>query len=146
VREATTTTMYKVAMSPRRVTNNTAQVGSIIDTLGWEYCVFDIHIGTIADVDATFAVLMEASNAADLTGAVAVADDDMVSQTIGVAPETAAGFTFANDGEVRKLEYNGDLRYVRMTITPTNNAGNADIAVGCRLGSPGLATVVQGPT
>ena len=145
MRDRCSTVLFKLALSPRRVTNSSAaQVGIILDTLGWEFAVFTIALGAMTDADATFAVLLEEGNDPALADAAPVADVDMVSQTDGVAPETAAAWTFANDNEIRKIEYIGDKRYIRLTITPTNNnAGSADMGAGCRLGSPQQALVTQ---
>jgi hypothetical protein len=68
--------------------------------------------------------LLEEGDAANLSDAAAVADADMVSQANGTAPETAAAFTFADDGETRAIGYIGSKRYIRLTLTPANNTGN----------------------
>jgi hypothetical protein len=119
---------YRVAIAPVVVTDNTAQVGNWIDTLGYQSLTFGILTGNLVDADATFAVLVEDANLADHSDAAAVADDQLISQTAGVAPETAAGFTFADDVATRKIGYIGYRRYVRVTVTPTGNSGNAPIA------------------
>jgi hypothetical protein len=146
MREKTTTTLLKLALSPRRVNNDTAQVGTIIDTQGWESVTFHLAIGQVVDADATFAVLLEEGDNVALADAAPVADADMVSQTEGIAPEVAAAWNFGDDGEVRKLGYVGAKRYVRLTVTPTGNTGDADFGAGCRLGSPQQAPVVQTPS
>lgn len=100
------------------VTDNTAQVSSIIDVKGYEGLTMALVTGTDADADATFTVLLEHSDASDMTGAVAVPDNMLVGT------EALASYTFADDAETRKLGYIGDKRYVRMTVTPANNTGN----------------------
>ena len=133
----------KRVLSPVSVSDNTAQVGEIIDRLGFNSLTYLIATGAIADVDATFAVLLEESDAANMAGANAVADADMISQTPGAAPETAAAFQFDDDNEVRKIGYVGNKRYTRLTITPANNASAALLSAIAVLGHPHGAPVTQ---
>ncbi len=135
--------LTKRCISPVSVADNTAQVGEIIDRLGFESLTYHIATGSLADADATFAVLLEESDAADMSGANAVADEDMISQTPGVAPETAASFQFDDDNEVRKLGYIGHKRYTRLTITPSGNASAGVIAAIAVLGHAGSRPVTQ---
>lgn len=123
--------------------DNTAQVGQIIDRLGYDSLTYVIATGAIPDVDATFTVLLEESDAANMAGAVAVADADMISQTAGALPEAAASFQFDSDDQVRKLGYVGNRRYTRLTITPALNASATLIAAVAVLGNPSSAPVVQ---
>ena len=102
-----------------------------------------IATGAIPDVDATFAVLLEESDAANMAGANAVADADMISQTPGAAPEAAAGFQFDDDNEVRKIGYVGNKRYTRLTITPAANASATLLSAVAVLGHPHSAPVTQ---
>lgn len=119
-----------VALAPVVATDNTALVTAIIDRADYEALSFFTLLGTLADADMTAAVLMEHGNASDLSDAAAVPDDMMVGT------EALAGFTFADDGEARKLGYIGPKRYVRLTITPSANTGNLPIAVLALLGHP----------
>ncbi|MGQ0740923.1 MAG: hypothetical protein ACT4OG_01320 [Alphaproteobacteria bacterium] len=120
----------KTAIAPVSVADNTAQVSSIIDRRGYESVTFAIATGDIADADATFAVLVEHGDAANLSDAAAVADADLLGS------EALAGFTFADDNETRKIGYTGGKRYVRLTVTPSNNASAALISAVCILGHP----------
>jgi hypothetical protein len=133
----------KRVLSPVSVADNTAAVGQIIDRLGFESLTYIIATGSIADADATFAVLLEESDASNMDGAAAVADADMISQTSGSAPEAAAGFQFDDDNEVRKLGYIGNKRYTRLTITPSANASAALLSAVAVLGNPAKAPVTQ---
>ncbi|RAI43978.1 hypothetical protein [Rhodoplanes roseus] len=135
--------LAKRVLSPASVSDNTAQVGQIIDRLGFESLTYIISTGSIADADATFAVLLEESDTANMAGAVAVADADMISQTAGTAPETAAGFLFDADDQVRKLGYIGNKRYTRLTITPTGNASAALLSSVAILARPENSPVTQ---
>lgn len=118
------------AISPVSVADNTAQVSQIIDRQGFEALEFAIALGSIADADATFTVLMEEGDASNLSDATAVADD----QLLGL--ESTASFQFDSDNLCKKIGYRGFKRYVRMTITPANNASAALLAAIAILGCP----------
>lgn len=109
---------------------DTAQVGAIIDTQGYQSCLFLIHTGTLTDANATFAVLIEDGDDPALADAAPVAD-------IFLEPlEADANFDFSNDLEVRRISYRGPKRYVRMTVTPSgNDAGSAPLAGSVMLGN-----------
>ncbi|MCB4811690.1 hypothetical protein LG204_10225 [Methylovorus menthalis] len=129
----------KRVISPVSVADNTAQVGQIIDCQGHASVEYLILIGSVADADATFTVLLEESDESDMTGAVAVADSSLLGT------ETLAGFQFDDDNKVRKLGYKGYKRYTRLTITPVNNASAALLAAVAVLGSPSIAPTVNPP-
>lgn len=126
-------------IAPVSVADNTAQVGQIIDKRGFESLTYVIALGSIADPDATFVVLLEESDAADMSGAVAVADADLVGT------EQQAGFQFDDDNETRKLGYIGAKRYTRLTITPVNNAAAALLSAVAILGHPMIAPTPNPP-
>jgi hypothetical protein len=125
MRDALSKVQVKKILAPGvAITDDTAKVSSIIDLQGFDSCNIHLSTGTDADANATFAVLLEEGDVSNLSDAAAVADGDMVSQTRGTAAETAAGYDFADDGEVRSLGYIGSKRYVRLTVTPTGNTGD----------------------
>jgi hypothetical protein len=132
----------KRVLSPVSVADNTAQVGQVIDRQGYDSLAYLILTGSLADADVTFTVLLEESDASG-SGFAAVADADMVSQTSGTAPETAAGFQFDDDNEVRKIGYVGNKRYVRVTITPANNAAAGLLAAVAVLENAEQKPVIQ---
>lgn len=114
----------------------TPLVGTVIDRVGYESLTYGIITGTLSDVNATYAVLLEESDDSGMSGANAVADADMIGT------EAAAGFTYANDGVTRKLGYIGNKRYTRLTITPTGaDSGNSPVAAVAILGNPAEAPV-----
>lgn len=117
-------------ISPVSVADNTAQVGQIIDRQGYESVTYIIATGSLADADATFAVLLEESDDAAFATSNAVADGDLLGT------EALAGFQFDDDNETRKLGYRGNKRYTRLTITPAANASAALLAAVCVLGHP----------
>lgn len=120
------------AISPVSVSDNTAQVSQIIDMQGYKSLEFVILAGSLADADATFAVLVEDGDASDLTGGAAVADDQLLGT------ESGASFTFAADDTVRKIGYVGSKRYVRLTLTPSGNASAAVVGAVAVLGHKDL--------
>jgi hypothetical protein len=142
MRDGITSNQVKRSLSPASVADTTAQVGQIIDHQGYDSASYLIATGSIADADATFTVLLEEGDVANLSDAAAVADDDMVSQTSGTAPETAAAFDFADDNQVRKLGYVGSKRYTRLTITPVANASAAVMSAVCVLNERSTGTAV----
>lgn len=121
------------------VADNTAYVSEIVDVKGFDALTFVIVTGSLADADATFTVLIEDGDAADLSDNVAVADAHLVGT------EALAGFTFAADNKTRKIGYIGKKRYVRMTITPANNSGNVFLAAIAILGLPAIWPTANPP-
>src|SRR4051812_33710971 len=107
---------FVTAIAPVTVTDNSPIVGAIINHANFQSLTYAIQAGTLADADATFAVLLEHGDAADLSDAVPVPDENLIGT------EALAGFTFANDAVTRKLGYIGDMGFTRLTITPTGNS------------------------
>lgn len=110
------------AISPVSVADTTAAVSQILDTANFNAHELLIATGSIADADATFAVLIEEGDNSALSDAAAVADADLLGT------ESAASFQYDDDNEVRKVGYIGSKRYIRATITPTGNASAALIS------------------
>jgi hypothetical protein len=127
------------AISPVSVADNTAQVSQIIDRQGYESLEFVIATGSVADADATFVVLVEDGENSGLSDAAAVTDANLLGT------ELLAGFQFDDDNEVRKIGYIGDKRYVRLTVTPVNNASAALVAAVAVLGHPSYTPTVNPP-
>ena len=107
------------AISPVSVADNTPQVSQIIDLQAMASLEFVISAGSLADADATFTVLVQHGDAANLSDAATVP----AAELLGTAAE--ASFTFADDDAVRSIGYLGSKRYVRLTITPASNASAA---------------------
>ena len=126
-------------ISPVSVADNTAEVGQIIDRQGFDGLTYVIATGSLADVDATFTVLLEEGNDSGLSDAAAVADADLLGT------EALASFTFTHDDETRKLGYVGDKRYTRLTITPAANASAALLSAVAILGWPSVAATANPP-
>lgn len=99
--------------------SDVAKVSQKIDLANVAACEVVIATGTLADANATFAVLIEDS--------VDNSNFDPVDDAYLLGTEAGASFTFDDDDEVRKIGYIGPRRYLRVTITPTNNTGAWDI-------------------
>jgi hypothetical protein len=120
-------------------TDNTAFVSQILDMQGLQSAEFIILTGSLADADATFTVLAEEGEQANLTDNTAVDDRDLVGL------ESQASFTFAADNKVFKLGFRpSGKRYKRITVTPANNTGNAFVA-GVWVTKPLLAPTPNPP-
>ena len=114
---------YTLALAPvAAITNDTAMVSAIIDTANFVNTELVLITGTLTDADAAFTVLIEDGDNSALSDAAAVADANLLGT------EALAGFTFANDNVTKKIGYIGAKRYVRATVTPTNNTGNFFLA------------------
>lgn len=120
-------------------TDNTAWVSQIVDRQGFDSVEFVLSTGALADADATFTVLVEHGDQSDLSDAAAVPD----AQLLGT--EALAAFTFSDDNETRKIGYVGDKRHIRITVTPSNNTGNAFLSGVVIFGDPHLAPTDNPP-
>jgi hypothetical protein len=130
----------KRVISPVSVADTTAQVGQIIDRKGFQSVEYLIATGSIADADATFTVLLEEGDQANLSDAAAVADADLLGT------EVQAAFQFDDDNECRKLGYIGSKRFTRLTITPVANASAALLSAVAVLGHAEIQPTVNPPT
>lgn len=117
------------AFAPKAaVTDNTAQVSTSCNRVGYGSVMLALITGTNADADVTYTVLIEDS---DDDSSYAAVDDAYLNGT-----EALAGFQFDDDGEPRKIGYTGNRKWVKATVTPANNTGNAFIAGVWILGHP----------
>lgn len=114
-------------------TDNTAYVSDVADLKGYNSCLLSWQAGSIADVDATFTLLIEESD--DNSTFTAVADAGLTTTEAAAAP------TFGSDNTTGKIGYVGSKRYVRATITPAANSGNIFLAGQWILGGASNAPV-----
>ncbi|MDR3474438.1 MAG: hypothetical protein P4M09_22545 [Devosia sp.] len=131
---------FKRGLAPvAATTDNTAYVSQILDMQGLTGAEFVILTGSLSDADATFAVLAEEGDQANLSDNTAIDDTNLLGT------EVQAGFTFADDNKVFKLGIRpSGKRYKRITITPANNVGNVFIA-GVWVTSPLMAPTANPP-
>lgn len=130
---------FKRAIAPVSVSDDTAQVSQIIDRQGYDSLEFAIALGSLADSNATFVVLVEDGDAANLSDAAAVVDAELLGT------ELLAGFQFDDDNEPRKIGYLGNKRYVRLTITPSGNGSAALLSALAVLGHASLVPTANPP-
>jgi hypothetical protein len=104
------------AIAPVVVVDNTATVSSIIDMQGAQSCAFYVITGTLVDVDATFAVLLQEGSAANLSDATTVADTDMQTGTPGHADKQHWRRAALNGLRARELGEHAKLTEARMTM------------------------------
>lgn len=113
-------------------TDNTAYISQILDTAGFGSAEFIGITGSLADVDATFTVLVEDGDDSALADNAAVADVFLLGTEAGTvtagAAASGAAPGFADDNKTFKIGYIGPKRYVRVTITPAANSGNIFLA------------------
>ena len=128
----------KVSIAPVSVSDNTAQVGAVIDGYGYDSLTYVIAAGSLADADATFAVLLEESDQS-ASGFAAVADADLIGT------EALAAFQFDDDNKCRMLGYKGSKRYTRLTFTPSSNASAAMISAIALREAPWYAPTANPP-
>jgi hypothetical protein len=129
-----------VALAPVVVTDGTLQTTAAIDTLGYESVTFIIALGTLADADATWEVILHEGDTSTQSAHTAAADIDIIGT------EALAGFTFAADGACRKIGYRGSKRYVSLEIDDVvANSGNAPMCVIALLGRPRTAPTANPP-
>lgn len=128
----------KPVIAPAVVTDNTAQVGTAVDSLGYDSVTYVIQTGTLADADATFTALLQES---DLSGSgyTDVADVDLIGT------EALASFIFSDDAKCFKIGYKGAKRYTKLTVTPASNTGNAPLSAIAILGHPMSAPTSNPP-
>jgi hypothetical protein len=58
----------------------------------------------------------------------ALADGSAVAAADCLGTLTTTGFGFADDNKAFKVGYRGIKRYLKLTITPVGNAGNAPLS------------------
>lgn len=135
-RENASVLKFVPALNPKAATtDNTAYVSDIVDMAGYDSATFVWHAGSIADVDATFTLLVEHGDVSNLSDAAAVSDAELTALETAVAP------TFGSDNSTGKIGYIGGKRYARVTITPAANSGNIFLSGMWVLGGPSQAPV-----
>lgn len=94
-----------------------AQTSQTIDGQGYNSQEWVISLGSLADADATFAVVMNESDDSGMSGSTAVAAADLIGTL------AAASFQFDDDNAVKSIGYKGSKRYTNLVVTPTANTG-----------------------
>lgn len=119
------------------VTDNTAFVSDVIDTAGFGCTEFVGVLGSVADADVTFTVLVEEGNtgttgSTTLSDNSAVADEHLLGVEAGTVTSgsavSGAAPGYGDDNKTFKIGYTGSKRYIRVTVTPASNSGNIFLA------------------
>ena len=123
MRDLHNTIDYRNLFPPKAaITDNTPFVSNIIDLQNSDAVEFVMVTGTDADADATFATTIAVGDDSALADGAAPPASDLIGTL------AQASYTFADDGKTRKLGYCGPKRYAQVTVTPSNNTGNAFLA------------------
>lgn len=120
-------------------TTGTGQVGSVVDTRGYDTVEFALGYGAITATAATFTVVIKEG---DATGTMtSVADADLLGTEAGAG--IAAGTPRADGGNEnvsKRIGYIGKRRYVQANIVNTATAGTP-VSASVILGNPTSAKV-----
>ena len=123
----------RTVLAPQTISSNTTIAGAIIDCKGFHSLEFLLAVGTRND--GIFTPLIEESDSSDMSGAVAVADEDLLGTEAGAAITTTNGRS--------RIGYRiGNLRYVRLSIVSTGVTSGATLVRADAL----LSTAEQNPT
>lgn len=114
-------------------------VSAVVNRLGFGSVTFVLSSGTLSDPDATFGILIEHGDAANLSDAEAVPDELLIGT------EALTGFTAGDDNAVRKIGYVGGKQYQRLTIVPVGNSAAAGFSAVAILGHPVNAPTANPP-
>lgn len=120
--------LAKVAKNTAAISTSTTTTGVIIDTNGYESLEFIVQSG--AYTDGTYTPLIEESDAANLSGSNAVADEDLLGL------EADAAVSAANT--VKRIGYIGHKRYVRLSLVSTSVTSGATLGATAILGRPAV--------
>lgn len=118
-------------------TGDAAVSTEVCDLQGYDSVELLLQFGSIADEDATFAIVFYDGDTVAPTSA--VDDADLLGTEALFAP------LYTDDNEVFKIGYTGHHRYVKATITPTNNTGAILMSALWVLGNPGVAPTANPP-
>jgi len=118
-------------------TGDAAVSTEVCDLQGFKSCELLLQFGSIADSDATFAIVFYEGDTTSPT--TAVDDKDLLGTEDLLAP------LFSDDNEVFKIGYIGSCRYVKATLTPTNNTGAILMSALWVLGHPDNAATANPP-
>lgn len=110
------------AISPASSSDNTALVSQIATVDCADGIMLAILTGSLGDAGAEWTLLMEHSDNSDLSGGEAVADEYLIGT------EAGASFIQSDDNVVKTIGYIGPKKYLRATLTVTNNATAALVA------------------
>ncbi len=119
-------------------TTGTGQVGSPVDTRGYDKVEIALSYGAITATAATFTVVVKEG---DATGTMtSVADADLLGTEAAAGLAAAARVDGSTENVVKRIGYIGDQRYVQANIVNTATAATP-VAAAVILGDPTSAKV-----
>lgn len=121
------------SISSVSVSDNTAQVGQIVDAAGFDALEYELNVGASGAAAATFTVLLEHGDLSGGSDMVPVPDADLFG-TEAAASWTGSGGSSNGANTQRKLGYKGIKRYTRLTVTPASNNSACVFGAIARLG------------
>jgi len=117
-----------VGFAPVVETGNNAHSTGVIDTSRYSGIEFYFITGTLADSNAVFTVSVAGGDVVDSTGTTITDSAAITTASEFIGSITDASFQYDDDNEIHKLGYVGSKKYIKVTVTPSGNSGNAPIA------------------
>ncbi len=115
MRDGSSTHKFSRCISPASQSDDTVITSEIVDTANFDTCTCVIQLGSIADTNATFVILVEDGDNS------ALSDNGAVNDVFLIGTESGAAFLFSDDDKTVKIGYIGPKRYVRVKVTPSGN-------------------------
>lgn len=119
-------------------TTGTGQVGSPVDTRGYDTVEIALSYGAITATAATFTVVVKEG---DATGTMtSVADADLLGTEAAAGLAAATRTDGSTENVTKRIGYIGDQRYIQANIVNTATAGTP-VGANVILGNPTAAKV-----
>ena len=125
-KEITTTLRNEVALDVQAIASDTTTAGNIIAAADFDHGInFTFFSGAYSDGD--YDILIEHGDAANLSDAAAVPDEQLTGQDPEStdSPETQAQIDAAN--EIKKIGYVGPKAFVRLSVVSTSTSSGATL-------------------
>ncbi len=119
-------------------TGDAAVSTEVCDLQGFDSCELLLQFGSIADSDVTLVLVFYDGDTVSPSSA--VADEDLLGTEANAIP------VMTDDNKVYKIGYTGHHRYVKATLTPTNNTGAILLSAVWILGNPAVAPTANPPS
>jgi hypothetical protein len=117
-----------VALNTQAISSDTTTSGIIIDTAGFESCLFVVQSGTVTD--GTFTPLIRNGADSGLSDGATVVDADLTNTEASIA------FVAADDNATKTIAYVGSKRYVEFNISSASTSSGGTFSVVAILGHP----------
>lgn len=125
-----------IAKSPATISSSTTTNGSVIDTQGFQAGIITMAVGT--RTDGTYTLLVEESDAADMSGSVVCSAPNLI------LPLNGSYAISASNGIINVGWVKGNYRYIRASIVSTGVTSGATLcSLYVQLGTAALNPVSQ---